>query len=32
LIRLAVGLESVEDITADLAQAIEKAVEAVSQA
>ncbi|RWR05043.1 O-acetylhomoserine aminocarboxypropyltransferase/cysteine synthase family protein [Siminovitchia fortis] len=32
LIRLAVGLESVEDITADLAQAIEKAVEAVGQA
>lgn len=31
LIRLAVGLEAIEDITADLQQAIEKAVEKVSQ-
>lgn len=31
LIRLAIGLEAVEDITADLGQAIEKAVEAVKQ-
>ncbi|MFS0645699.1 homocysteine synthase [Siminovitchia sp. 179-K 8D1 HS] len=31
LIRLAVGLEAVEDITADLGQAIDKAVEAVKQ-
>ncbi|HEY4554271.1 MAG TPA: O-acetylhomoserine aminocarboxypropyltransferase/cysteine synthase family protein [Bacillaceae bacterium] len=32
LIRLAVGLEAIEDITEDLGQAIEKAVEAVSAA